>query len=104
MSRLHPTLQEPDIHIDDAVLNLWKQDQLADAEALLTAAIPTSWNTRHHVLASRALVRTRLRQWDAAITDAKDVISVLLHGQMAILIYISPSRFSHPSLDTLQRV
>ena len=28
---------------------------------------------RHHVLASRALVRARLGQWDAALVDAIEV-------------------------------
>ena len=47
-----------------------------DAEASLTTALPRSKN--HHVLASRALVRTRLGQWDAAIIDAEEVFLVLL--------------------------
>jgi hypothetical protein len=28
----------------------------------------------HHVLASRALVRARFRQWDAALVDADEVL------------------------------
>ena len=58
MSRLHPTFQEPDIQIDDAALYSWKQDQLDNADALLTAAIPDPQGPNHHVLASRALSRT----------------------------------------------
>ena len=80
MSRLLPTFQEPDIRIDDAALHSWKYDQLANAEALLTAAIHESRNPSHHALASRALVRARLRQWDAAIADATEVcVSLLSH-------------------------
>ena len=74
MSRLHPTFQEPDIQVDDAALHSWKHDQLENADALLTVAIPESWNPTHHVLASRALVRARLRQWDAALVDAEQVV------------------------------
>ena len=48
------------------------------AEASLTATAPTSLNPTHHVLASRALVRARLQQWDAAIADAKQVLSFSL--------------------------
>lgn len=77
-SRLHPTLQEPVIQIDAAALDSWRQDQLANADALLTAAIPDSQSPSHHVLASRALVRARLQQWDAALIDAEKVLVDLL--------------------------
>ena len=77
MSRLHPTFQEPDIQIDDAALDSWKHDQLDNANALLTAAIPKSRNPINHVLASRALVRARLRHWDAALVDAEEVLVTL---------------------------
>ena len=77
MSHLHHTFKEPEIRIDDAALDAWNLDQLANAEALLTAAIPQSQDTSHHVLASRALVRTRLGQWDAAIVDAEQVFPAL---------------------------
>ena len=77
MSNLHTAFREPEFEIDDALLDLWKQDQLTDAEALLTAAITTS-NTTHHVLASRALVRARRREWDTALVDAEMVFVALL--------------------------
>lgn len=77
MTPLHPTFQDPDIQIDNAVLDFWKHDQLAEAEALLTAAIPKSQNSTYHLRACRALVRARLRRWDAAINDAKEVFPVL---------------------------
>ena len=85
-SQLH-TFQEPDIQIDDAALHSWKHNQLANAEALLTAAIHESRNPIHHALASRALVRARLRQWDAAIADATKVC-VALFSRVLWLIYI----------------
>ena len=78
MSRLHPTFLEPEILIDDTALDSWEHDHLTDAEELLTAAIPRSRHAMHRVLASRALVRTRLQQWDTAIIDAEEVLAVLL--------------------------
>lgn len=75
---IHPSclrypFQEPEVHIDNAALDSWKRGQLANAEALLTAAIHQSQDTTHHILASRSLVRTRLQQWDVAIDDADEV-------------------------------
>ena len=86
MSRLHPTFQEPVIQIDDAALDSWMHDQLENAEALLTAAIPESRNPIHHVLASRALIRARLRQWDAALVDAEEVLVTLFSHTVAHVI------------------
>lgn len=71
---VHPIFQEPDIQIDDVALDYWKRDQLEHAEAVLTAKITASQNTTQHLLASRALVRTRLRNWDAALVDAEMVL------------------------------
>ena len=48
--------QEPVLHIDSATLDAWEYGQSTNAEALLSAAIPTSQNS---VLASWALVRAR---------------------------------------------
>lgn len=75
--RLDHTLQEPEFQVDDTALYLWKHDQLENAEELLTAVI-MSESINHHVLANRALVRARLRQWDEAILDAEKVIIPLL--------------------------
>jgi hypothetical protein len=87
--RLHPTFQELDIQIDGAALHAWKHDQLETADALLTAAIPDSRNPIHHVLASRALVRARLRQWDAALVDAQEVfVALFSHTLTLTSIYI----------------
>jgi hypothetical protein len=87
LPRLHPTFQEPDIQIDSAALDAWRLDQLEEAEALLTAAIPTSQDSRHHVLASRALVRTRLEHSDAALDDAEKSIEI----QPSVIGYIAKS-------------
>ena len=69
--------QEPELDIGSIALNAWERGQLTNAEALLSAATPTSQN-RHHVLASQALVRAHLEQWDAALVDAKEVLIALL--------------------------
>ena len=84
MSLLHPTFQEPDIQIDDAALESWKHDQLKNANALLTAAIPESRNPSHRVLAGRALVRVRLRLWDAALVDAGQVLVALFSHTLTL--------------------
>jgi hypothetical protein len=84
LSHLHPTFQEPDIRIDDATLDSWQLDQLDNADALLTAAITESRNTHHHALASRALVRAHLRQWDAALVDAEQVLVALFSHPLSL--------------------
>lgn len=77
-SHLHSICQEPDIQINDATLDSWKHDRLENADALLTTAIPKYQNASHHVFASRAFVRARLQQWDAALADAEMVLVALL--------------------------
>ena len=84
MSRLHPAFRESDIEIDDAALDSWKLDQLANADALLTVAVCESENPSHHVLASRALLRTRLQQWNAALVDAELVLVVLFSHALTL--------------------
>ena len=70
------------------MLGAWKHDQLTNAEALLTAAVDKSQNPSHLALASRALVRARLRQWDTALIDAEMVfIALLSHAFVLISIY-----------------
>jgi hypothetical protein len=96
LSHLHPTFQQPDIRIEDAALHFWKDNQLTEAEALLTIAIRESRNPIHHALASRALVRARLRsKWDAAIVDATEVFVTLLSHALSLMyiksIKIQPS-------------
>ncbi|KAF8439815.1 hypothetical protein L210DRAFT_3540401 [Boletus edulis BED1] len=87
LSSLHPIFHEPDIQIDDAALDLWKQDQLTNADALLTAEIISSQSTLHHVFASRALVRARLREWETALVDAEKAIEI----QPSVIAYIAQS-------------
>ena len=85
---MHPTFQEPDIRIDDAALDAWKSDQLESVETVLTATISTTPHPDHHALATRALVRTRLQDWDTALADAEEVCDALLsHTPMLTLVY-----------------
>ncbi|KAF8551249.1 hypothetical protein OG21DRAFT_1445453 [Imleria badia] len=82
----------PVIQIYDEVLNSWKHDQLTNADESLTtdlswSTFTTIQNSSHHILASRALVRARLRQWDEAMTDAKESIETL----PSIIGYIAKS-------------
>ena len=86
LSRLHSTFQEPDIHVNHATLDAWQHDQLENAEALLTTAI--NEDASHHLLAARALLRARLREWDAALVDAKMVLLAWLsYAQSLTLIH-----------------
>ena len=79
-------------------LYLWKHDQLENAEASLTASISQSQNPSHHVLASRALVRTRLQRWDAALLDAETVYFNLFTRTLTLtLVYIKALKI-RPSL------
>ena len=72
--------KELEIRIESVALNAWKHAQLTSAEALLISGIPMSQGTAHHALASRSLIRARLRQWDAALIDAEEVhVSLLSH-------------------------
>ena len=62
--------------MDDAILDLWKRNHLENTEESLSASINLSQNPSHHLLAGRALVRTRLQRWDAALLNAEMVFSV----------------------------
>ena len=66
-------------------------------DALLTAALPTSRDPSHDTLASRALVRARLRQWDAAIADANEVSSSFLSLTLMLTLIFTKSIKIQPS-------
>ena len=95
---LRPTFREPDVQIDDAILDLWKRDQLENAEASLTASISQSQNSSHHVLASRALVRMRLQGWDAALLDAEMVSFTLFTRTLTLTLVYTKALKMEPSL------
>lgn len=77
--------QGPFIHVGGPVLDLWKQGELVKAEALLSKDID-SQDPSYRTLAHRALIRSRLRDWDAANDDAQKVVFTL-YGLTPILIY-----------------
>ena len=86
------------MHIDDTALDLWKQDQLTEVETSLTAAIATPQESSHHLLATRALIRARTQEWDAAIIDADSVCVIpRLSTRILTLIYIKAIE-THPCI------
>ena len=97
-SRLHSTFQELDIHIDDTVLDAWKNDQLEDAEASLTTAIHQHQHPGYHFLAARALVRARLQRWDEALIDAQMVLLALLSHLLTLTSSRTKAIDTQPSM------
>ena len=71
---------------------------LEDAEASLVASINQSQNPSHHVLASRALVRTRLQGWDAALLDAGMVFFTLFARTLTLTLLYTKALQIEPSL------
>ena len=57
--------------------------QLENADALFKA-ITTSQDSIYHLLASRALVRTRLQLWDEALVDATTVLVAIFSHNMTL--------------------
>ena len=51
---------------------------------VIDRSIPESRSPTHHTLASRALVRARLRQWDAALVDADEVLVSLSSHRLTL--------------------
>jgi hypothetical protein len=98
LPRMLPTLQEPDIRIDEAALDSWKHNQLANTEALLTATITTLLDPGYHTLASRALVQARLQQWDTAIADAEEVFTALFSHVLTLTLNSTKSIKIQPSV------
>ena len=69
--------QLPLMCISETVFKSWTQGDLTRAEELLTqgAIAPSNTLCHAHMLAHRALVRARSKQWEMAIGDAKEVSS-----------------------------
>ena len=65
---------------------------------LLTATITVSSHPSHHVLASRALIRARLQDWDAALVDAKKVLVVLIPRSLTVTLIYSKAIKIRPSV------
>ena len=64
----------------------------------MTASINQSQNPSHHLLASRALVRTRLQTWDAALLDAERVNFTLFTRTMMLTLLYTKALKIKPSL------
>ena len=77
---------------------MWKRDHLENAEASLTASINQSQNPSHHLLASRALVRTRLQRWDAALLDAEMVFFTRFTHTLTLTLLYTKALKIEPSL------
>lgn len=86
--------QIPFIDINDVALDFWKQGRLADTEASLTREITNSMDQSHHALASRALVRVHMRDWDVAIDDAENV---------NLCLFPLPHTYTHSKLPQVHR-
>ncbi|KAF8551601.1 hypothetical protein OG21DRAFT_1605225, partial [Imleria badia] len=74
----------PFMNIDDAAFKSWTQGDLTRAEELLTEVI-TVPALHAHALAQRALVRSRLKQTDTAMNDAK----MSIEAQRSVIGYIA---------------
>ena len=85
-------------------LQMTSLSQSLNVHASLTNTIPTSGDSRHHVLASRALVLTRSQQWDDAIDDAKNVSSLFLFFILMLIytqsIKVQPSMFGYIAMSS----
>ena len=61
-------------------------------------SINQSQNPSHHLLANRALVRTRLQRWDAALLDAEMVFFTLFPRTLTLTLVYNKALEMEPSL------
>lgn len=61
------------LDIDDVVREAWKEAKLDDVEEILSKHLIRCTGSDHSLFANRALIRARLRRWDAALRDAETV-------------------------------
>ena len=80
------------------MLDAWKNDQLEDAEALLTTLIHQHPHPSYHFLAARALVRARLQHWDEALVDAQMVLLALLSYSLTLTPSCTKANDAQPSM------
>ncbi|KAF8550473.1 hypothetical protein OG21DRAFT_1446572 [Imleria badia] len=89
------TIDLPLMYISDAAFKSWTEGNLTRVEALLTQEVLHPSNPFHHAcaLAHRALVRTRLKQWNTAVNDAKQSIGIetSLIGRVTLAIGLAGS-------------
>ena len=63
----------PLMQVSEAVFKSWTLGNPADTESILSEEIAQFSNPSHHALAVRSLIRAHLRDWEAALEDAKMV-------------------------------
>ncbi|KIN93449.1 hypothetical protein M404DRAFT_36093 [Pisolithus tinctorius Marx 270] len=85
--------QLPLVQVSDETLKSWVQDDPTNTEMLLTEEIASASSPSHSLLASRALIRARLKYLALAINDAKEAS---LHSHHSTYI------FAHVHLKSLQ--
>ncbi|KAG9318946.1 hypothetical protein JVU11DRAFT_1061 [Chiua virens] len=76
------------LHLSRPVYDLWMQDQWMNAEIAITEEIgrlSSSSSSNHYALANRALIRTRLQDWNSAHNDAQQSLKV----QPSVVGYIA---------------
>lgn len=72
--------------IDNATREAWKEDKLDDAEEMLSRQIIRRTGSDHTAFANRALIRTRLHRWDAALRDAEIVSAVFFLDTLKVIL------------------
>ena len=84
------TIRLPLVELSNTAFKPWIEGNWESAEAILSQEIGSRGQ---HILANRALVRTHLKQWDAAIEDAKAVqFSLFFLGFLVFTrVHASPS-------------
>ncbi|KAI5984704.1 hypothetical protein EDC04DRAFT_3149940 [Pisolithus marmoratus] len=73
----------PLVQVSDAVLKSWTQDDPTTTEMLLSEELMSASSPNHYLLANRALISTRLKDWALAIEDVKEPSSI---GHIAMAI------------------
>lgn len=60
-------------NIDQVARVAWEEDNLEDAEEILSRQVIRGTGPDHTAFANRALIRARLHHWNAALRDAETV-------------------------------
>ncbi|KAI5984705.1 hypothetical protein EDC04DRAFT_3003763 [Pisolithus marmoratus] len=66
----------PFVQVSDATLKSWIQDNPRNTEMPLSEEIMSASSPNHYLLANRALIRARLKDWALAIEDGKESLHV----------------------------
>ncbi|KAI6045482.1 hypothetical protein EDC04DRAFT_3137168 [Pisolithus marmoratus] len=68
--------QLPLLQVSDATLKSWTQDDPTNTEMLLSEEIMSASSPNHYLLANRALISARLKDWALAMEDVKGSLQV----------------------------